>query len=179
MPRSACWVASAAATVVVAMGLVACGQAAFEASAVACGWQSRNEFLLSRVSTYQASSLLNQISHEGQNLLCQDTRTFYFACPAMSQPGSRRPEPAALASGGEQQWVSLAKASGYSYLLVAQGIEPDSMVAPPVGSGDFSSAPSGARLAESSAIGEVIPILEYRFADDNNRYTRYRLLKIR
>ena len=179
LPRGHRWIINASAAVVVAMGLVPCGQAAIEASAVACGWQTRDQFLLSRVPTYRASSLLNQISHQGQDLLCQDSRTFYFTCPATSRLGSRQVQPADLVSGGEQQWVSVARASGYSYLLVAQGIEPDSTAAQQQGAGGLSSVPSHARREESSAIGEVIPILEYRFADDNNRYTRYRLLKIR
>lgn len=179
LPRRVAWVVHGAAAIVVMIGLAPCGWAAIEASAVAVGWQTRDAFLLSRVSTYRASSLLNQISRQGQDVLCQDARTFYFACPATSRSDVRYPQISNLSPGGEEQWVSLARSAGYSYLLMAQGLEPDSTAIQRDGAGGFALDPSHARSSESSAIGEVIPILEYRFADDNNRYTRYRLLKIR
>jgi hypothetical protein len=74
--------------------------------------------------------------------------------------------------------IARAAREGYAYLLLAE----------PVTGGNSNSHPSPASVTEpgsDAANGkilesnsEVIPILEYCSADDNNRSIRYRLLKL-
>ncbi len=130
--------------------------------AVATGWQHRDDFLLAREPTYRAARMLNRIGHSSDRLLYQDSTggcvasTFYFNCPTARQVG-----------GG-----------GFTYVLVAEAAESASGAATDRRLSTPDSSPPAGSNNEVGPFGEVIPILEYRFADDNNRPIRYRLLRL-
>ena len=174
--------------------IIACGggSAAFDALPVALGRQSRHDFLLTQVGSYRAASLVNRIVRPGDRLLCQDPAAFYFSClttsgESIAVPAQRASSPgaatlprqvAAAATPDERAWIAAARATGCTYLLTAQRDAADertSLARPPAVASVLSPEPAAGKV---DATGEVIPILEYRFADDNNRYTRYRLVRL-
>jgi hypothetical protein len=179
LPRPARWLACCVLGAVALAGVVEGCRESAGLLAVATGWQRRDDFLLAREPSYRAASLVNRIGRPDDRVFCQDAQTFYFACPAANPsdfPASGRE---AFGAWSERQWVGWARAAGYSYLLLANRLQHDSR--PPGRAGQMTAgSPLAPRAAdEPGPIGPVMPILEYRFADDNNRYTRYRLLKLR
>jgi hypothetical protein len=147
--------------------------------AVACGWQPREAFLLDHSGSYRAATILNQICCDGQRLLSQDAENLYFSCPTTlatvpaDAPGSGVPQEVT------RRLIARGHREGYAYLLLAEPVvngraqwapSPDSVLAA-IHQDDL-----GGEILNSN--GEVIPILEYCYADDNNRYVRYRLLKL-
>jgi hypothetical protein len=150
-----------------------------ETLAVAVGWQSRRDFLLARQPAYRAAWWFNRIQRPGDRLLAQDPRVFYFDCPtaALAGVGLERGNPA---EGTDLKgWIAAARRGGFSYLLTA---EPLAGSPSPAGSVDDSSGHSAGpsrNYPELSADGQVIPILEYCFADDKSRRIRYSLLRLR
>jgi hypothetical protein len=174
-PRVVARVAICAAAV---PGVAVACQLAAGSLAVAVGWQSRHDYLLARAPTYQAASRLNQIIGQGQRLFCQDPRALYFAC-STARPVDLEPHVSPpTADASDDAWLAWAHAQGFTYLLLARPVEPAS-------NGQvLSSRSSGATVlpaapaAVPAAFGELLPILEYRFADDNNRPIRYSLLRV-
>ena len=152
--------------------------------AVATGWQHRDDFLLTREPTYRAARMLNRIQNSSDRLLYQDSTgggvasTFYFNCPAARQVGAADWLSWSSAARNDAALTDAASASGFTYVLVAEpagfarGAATDRGLSTP-----DASAAAGSN-DEVGPIGEVIPILEYRFADDNNRPIRYRLLRL-
>jgi hypothetical protein len=113
-----------------------------------------------------------------RRLFCQDPRTFYFACPTVSDDGFPRQQSSGPADSTLCGVLQRARGAGCSYLLLAEPLASASRTGPSgreVPEGPLSLAAEN----DSPQIGQVMPILEYRFADDNNRSIRYRLLRIR
>jgi hypothetical protein len=177
--RPARTVVGAALATVMLLAPVACVDAALQASWVAIGWQSRHEFLLSRVGTYRAASMLDRIGHRGDRVLCQDPRTLYLPCSTHSPRHLAESIGTANESLPEREAIALAQSGGCTYLLLAQGDAPEPRAASPCAAADSTELKSAANAITPSPIGQLIPILEYRFADDNNRFIRYRLLRLR
>lgn len=150
-----------------------------ETLAVAVGWQTRRDFLMARQPAYRAAWWFNRIQRPGDRLLAQDPRAFYFNCPTAALGGAG-PKGGNLPHFTDLNgWIAAARQGGFSYLLTAEPLAADQSFA---GSHDDSSGRStGAsrNYTELSADGQVIPILEYCFADDKSRRIRYSLLRLR
>jgi hypothetical protein len=148
---------------------------------VASGRRNRADYLAECVGSYRAAVVLDQICVPGQRLLTQSTENVYFSCPT-TFAGAADDVPAI---GGSEKsadasdlLIARAAREGYAYLLLAE----------PVTGGNSNSHPSPASVTEPGSVAangkilesnsEVIPILEYCSADDNNRSIRYRLLKL-
>jgi len=146
---------------------------------VAIGLERREDYLLARDPTYRAASLFNQICRPDQSVLCQDARNYYFAAPTAVASEGRGRRDNISSDLTPRQAVELARQSGHAYVLLAQKVDtsPHPGIAPLAA--ELAPARVDAPTEESDEGGEVIPILEYRFADDNNRCIRYRLLKLR
>jgi hypothetical protein len=174
-PRPARLLASCALGSLLLAGPLACCQRAASLLAVATGWQSREAFLLTREPTFRAAAVFNRIARAGDRLYCQDASTFYFACPAARDLRSLGQDSSAPEDRPAAERPASSGGAGCSYLLVAEPVEGDDQTRD---SSAAATLPIG--LEEDSARPrQVIPILEYRFADDNNRFIRYRLLRIR
>ncbi len=151
--------------------------------AVATGWQHRDEYLLAREPTYRAALMLNRIGRASDRLLCEDSpaawgaSTFYFNCPVARQVGVGS-TPDSSAARNDAAWIEAARAGGFTYLLLAEAVEAASVAASDSEPLSLDASPMAGISDEVGPIGEVIPILEYRFADDNNRPIRYRLLRV-
>ena len=162
-------------SVVVAVDLGELYRTAVPCLEVALGRRSRQAFLLEHEGSYRAAALLHAISVPGQTLLSEDANGFYFSCSThMADPalGSTN------AAGREQSLLAEGRRVGASYVLLAEPV-------PATGSAnsdaDSTAVLAAALPAEAEIFApsrEVIPILEYRFADDNNRCIRYRLWKL-
>ena len=152
--------------------------------AVATGWQRRDDFLLCREPTYRAALMLNRIGRPSDRLLCEDTSasclasTFYFNCPTVRQPVAVDSSRRSSTARDETAWTHAASASGFTYVLLADAVESASDGATDRTLSAAGASPPAVSQDEVGPIGEVIPILEYRFADDNNRPIRYRLLRL-
>lgn len=162
----------------IACPVLQCG-AMFDTLAVAVGWESRRDFLIAREPTYQAAWWFNRIQRPGDRLLAQDPRAFYFNCPTAAIVAGQRHDAQLPHVQDLQHWIAAARQGGYSYLLAAEPLEPGQS---PQGTRDDSSGHASGpsrNYAELSRGGQVIPILEYCFADDNSRRIRYSLLRLR
>jgi hypothetical protein len=142
---------------------------------VALGWQTREAFLLDHEGSYRAAVLLSAISNPGQRLLLEDANGLYFPCSTRkldlavngAEPESR-----------ERVLLEEAYRAGASFVLLAEPAPTTDKVHPAGDSTVILANPSPAESEIFAPSREVIPILEYRFADDNNRCIRYRLWKL-
>lgn len=153
---------------VLAIDLAAMWRTAAPSLGVALGGQSREAFLLERLGSYRAAAVLNLMNDQARPVLMIGDRGLYFSCPTsaaefQSGPHGRAP--------GIHEIVSEGRRVGAAYVLWAEPVD--------ASQAEVAGAPLLAARAEIlPAAGEVIPILEYRFADDNNRCIRYRLWKL-
>lgn len=178
LPRWASIVALLLA-VPVAVGPVAANCSALPGVlAVAIGTQRRGEFLAMNEPSYRAASLVNHLAGTGDSVLCHSTSTFYFSCPASHDRKLLPAELAGVTDGAPAQLVEWARRSGFTYLLLTEPLNSAASASESPAPQELSDALLAGEISESSAAGQVIPILEYRTADDNNRYTRYRLLRL-
>ncbi len=160
---------------VVVVDLVGLYRTAAPCLGVALGRQSRDAFLIENEGSYRAASLLRAIGRPGQTLLSEDSNRFYFSCSThLLSPTVGR----ATSAGREQILLAEARQAGASYVLLAEPVASTASAGSVADSTAVLAAvlPPGAEIFAPS--GEVIPILEYRFADDNNRCIRYRLWKL-
>lgn len=180
LPRPAGLLASLCLVAMALAPAISQWPAAADSLAVATGRQRRSDFLLTHEPTYRAASLLNRIRRTEDRILCQDARMFYFDCQTCWQDVQSFPR---SLGDRERDASQRACSDGFTYLLLAEAGNQASNSAT-AGSDAESPPPSDSTLSDSTpsrkfgAIGEVIPILEYRFADDNNRLIRYRLLRL-
>lgn len=165
--------------VTISCPLARCG-AAVESLAVAVGWQSRSDYLLAREPTFCAASLFNKIRRPDDRLLTQDPRGFYFHCPTSAIDNF---EPLATGPAKDatdlEHWIALARRQGCSYLLATELLPAENSKKVRAGTDSASGSSPVRQYVESVQGDQVIQILEYCFADDNSRRTRYSLLRLR
>jgi len=185
LPLAAQHCAAWACLLLVVAGLRLPAARAWQSLAVATGRQSRQAYLLEHEPTYRAASLVNQIRRSGQRLFSQDARGLYFACvtgtgACVTATGAApsKKSLAAVDAGESQELIAWARAMGYAYLLLAEAVEEPDASAQQATAGNPRRYDAEPLAEQLDATGKVIPILEYCFADDNNRSIRYRLLKL-
>ena len=120
LPRGPRWIASAA----LGLALLVCSAAAavrcHDRLAVACGWESRDEYLLRREPTWQAARVLNQVAHPGDCLLSQDFRAFYFNCRLTREDLYRRRTGYDKLVTDPSAFSQQMRTAGFTYLLLAE-----------------------------------------------------------
>jgi hypothetical protein len=144
---------------------------------VALGLQSRHSYLLAASGSYRAATVYNQIRLPDQKLLSTDPANFYFAS-ATSPIASPNDEP-----GAEEipfdKLVEEASARGCGYLLVSETLQQAPVQQAPDSASTCAALADRVGAAEKFAgAAEVIPIVDYDFADEYQRTTRYRLWKL-
>ncbi len=141
--------------------------------AVACGLESREDYLYRMEPTYAAADLANQLLPPESHLLSQDYRTFYFKCRTTREITYRR-------RTGYDRWISSAddlhrylRRAGFTHLLLAEntadkGIQFDDTL------------PSLADAADGSPDAKLFEELtSYRFRDADGAVRQYRLVALR
>jgi hypothetical protein len=142
---------------------------------VALGCQTREAFLLDHEGSYRAAALLGAISHPEQRLLLVDANSLYFPCSTHRRdPALNRAKP----ESRERLFLEEAHRAGASFVLLAEPARTTDEANSPADSTAMLAWPLPAESEIFAPSREVIPILEYRFADDNNRCIRYRLWKL-
>lgn len=135
--------------------------------------------MLDRSGSYRAARVLNQICRDGQRLLSQDAENLYFSCPTtLATVPADDPGPG-VSREVTRRLIARGHREGYAYLLLAEPVVNERAQAAPSPDSVLAATYQdevGGEILNSN--GEVIPILEYCYADDNNRYVRYRLLKL-
>ena len=178
LPRPALAVAASALAVLAVVGAVPGWSNAARSLAVASGYERRGEFLTRYEPSYRAASLVNRLIGPDDRLFCQDTGTFYFDCFATNDRDPRQSFPWDSGGDAPRLLVDWAKRAGFAYVLLSEPLAAASndqlLPDAPSSDGPVGLEPEG----ELGPIDQVIPILEYRFADDNNRCIRYRLLRL-
>lgn len=170
------WLASGALAVMLVLGAAWPVYRARDKIAVAVGIESREGYLFRAEPTYEAAYIVNHLLHEGDRLLSQDYRAFYFDCAVTREsiyrretaydatlPADRRPE--ALAENLRRR--------GFTHVLVAEN---DS------GSG-IRYEPTLARLVGTEEVCEqnqaFARLANYRFRDADGGSRRYQLFLLR
>ena len=179
LPRPQAIVIVGVVALVAGAGLGPLLEKSYDRWPVALGRLRRDEFLLAREPGFRAAALVSQICQPDDRALVQDASGLYFPCRTESSSRCWRPLVALPGGGGPRRLIRAAQRAGYAYLLLAEPVVDDSKAA----TGDRSQL--AARYLEQRLLdrstddGEVVRILQYRFADSNHRHIRYRLLKLR
>ncbi len=165
------------------LGLVAClalvqvgdmARSVLPKTGVALGCQSREAYLLAACGSYRAAAVFNQIRLPEQRLFSTSTGCLYFA--SSTKRGTAIVEASQFAAA---EIVAQAREQGCDYLLVAEPLRPETGRAFDSDASDHL-VPGGEppALEKFAGAAEVIPIVEYEFADEYQRTTRYRLWKL-
>jgi len=152
-------------------------RSALPKAAVALGGQSRESYLLAACGSYRAAAVFNQIRLPEQRLFSTSSGCLYFTSPIATSSaldgalGESGITPAQIAEEAQRQ--------GCDYLLLAQPLtsEPRHPLDSDA-SGQARQAGKPLNVEKFAGAVEVIPIVEYEFADEYQRTTRYRLWKL-
>jgi hypothetical protein len=141
--------------------------------AVACGWQTRDDFLLQHEPTYRAAAVANAILSDEARILSQDYRAFYFHAHITRESIYRR------ATHYEQtlhvpQLARELRKLGFTHVLLVEK--------------------TGARERESTTLNQLVAkaetgeprvgrrlacLDEYQFVDSDGVTRNYRLIELR
>lgn len=144
--------------------------------AVALGWQSREAYLLAASGSYRAATVFNQVRRPDQRLFSNTTGCLYFASPVTVAASGQNA--AGESQTAEARIVGEAHRQGYDYLLLAHPLEPAGDKDADAGAGVGVHAIDRPDTEKFAGAVEVIKIVEYEFADEYQRTTRYRLWKL-
>lgn len=141
--------------------------------AVACGWQSRDDFLLKHEPTYRAACLANTMLSEEARILSQDYRAFYFDAHITRESIFRRATHYEQALRAPHLAQELRK-RGFTHLLLVKK--------------------TGSPAAESTALNQLVAeaqreeprtgrrlacLDEYDFVDSDGVRRNYQLIELR
>jgi len=165
------------------LGLVAClalvhvgdlARSVLPRIGVALGFQSRESYLLAACGSYRAAAVFNQIRMPEQRLFSTVSGCLYFASST-----TQRTMLAEESQIAPAEIVALARQQGCDYLLLAEPSVPETgRVLDGNASGRLVPGGEPPELEKFAEAAEVIPIVEYEFADEYQRTTRYRLWKL-
>jgi hypothetical protein len=141
--------------------------------AVACGWESKEQFLLRKEPSYAAASLANDLLGSDAHVLSQEHRAFYFQCRVTRENIYRRRTHYEQALESPAELSQQLRAAGFTHLLLAEsennrGIQYEAtlsrLVAEQIAEGGEASL---------SCLGD------YRYEDSDGAVRRYRLMMLR
>jgi hypothetical protein len=138
---------------------------------VACGVESRDDYLSRREPTYPAASLANALATPGMRLLSQEHRAFYFDAPVIRESIYRRRTGYDRLLSADDLSTRLRQA-GFTHLLLAE-----SLAASGIRYNDTLSRLADAALSRGD--GKLECLMEYRAADADGAVRRYRLMALR
>lgn len=169
-PRRAAWALLALVVAVDAVGPV---RRAGGNVAVACGWQSRSDFLLQHEPTYRAACVANAILSDEARILTQDYRAFYFDAQMTRESiyrratqYDRRLHPAALSTE--------LRLRGFTHLLLV-----DKTGAPTAESTTLNELVRKAQATETAENRRLACLDDYHVVDSDGVERRYRLIELR
>jgi hypothetical protein len=142
---------------------------------VACGLQSREDYLAAHEPSWLAADISNQLFGTTGHLLSQDYRAFYFLCPVTRESIYRRDGHPSYDRQitDPRRFSRTLRDAGFTHILLVDNLN---------GRGD-SFDPTLSRLADAqwAAGGNdgLIRMAEYRFRDDDGIVRRYRLVLLR
>lgn len=163
---------TAAVTMVVGLSMLALSRCRQEL-AVACGLESREDYLFRVEPTYRAADLANHLLPPEAHVLSQDYRTFYFRCRTTREVIYRR-------RTQYDRWINTPaelhrylRRAGFTHLLLAEnvggkGIEYDATLQELAGGND--------QLPDTEQFDELT---SYRFRDTDGAVRQYRLVALR
>ena len=142
---------------------------------VACGAQSRADYLRRHVGTFAAAEVANRVVHRGSRLLSQDGCALYFDCPVVTEADCRLPEAPISSQGQPAAVLQRLFQAGFTHLLLCSplGGADDSLT-----SDTLLAQAVGAELAKPDPEA-VLPLTEYYFTDITGRRLHYQLLMLR
>lgn len=173
LPRGPRWITGAA----LGLALLTCSAAAavrcHDRLAVACGWQSRDEFLMQREPTWPAARVLNELVHPDDHILSQDFRAFYFNCRLTREDLYRRRTGYDLQVTDPQAFSKQMREAGFTYLLLAENQACDGYQFDPT----LSELAEG-QWASGNSTGMTV-LTEYDFEDVDGGLRHYRLVMLK
>jgi hypothetical protein len=161
----------ASCAAVVALGAMMPGYRARHHTAVAFGFESREQYLERCEPTYQAARFVNAHLPSDAHILSQDYRAFYFDRPVTRENAFRRVTayPRHLADPAEL--VPLLRAAGFTHLLLAQADGAAVRY-----NGTLSRHMTAAQAADA---GQQVTLLGYEFLEPDGSRRHYRLVELR
>jgi hypothetical protein len=144
---------------------------------VALGGQSRESYLLAACGSYRAATVFNQIRLPEQRLFSTSSGCLYFTSPTVTS--SAFDGAVGVAGFTPAQIAAEAQRQGCDYVLLAQPSTSDPRHLLDSNASRLAcQAGSSLNVEKFAGAVEVIPIVEYEFADEYQRTTRYRLWKL-
>lgn len=141
--------------------------------AVACGWESKEQYLLRREPSYAAASLANDLLGRDAHVLTQEHRAFYFQCQVTRENVYRRRTHYEQTLESPLELSRQLRAAGFTHLLLAES-ENDRGI-------QYEPTLSRLVAAQADAGGEALLscLGGYRFEDSDGAVRRYRLMMLR
>jgi hypothetical protein len=137
---------------------------------VACGWETRDEYLARAEPTWQAACVSNALYREGDHILSQEHRAFYFKGRVTREHLYRRRTGYDRQIAEPLQFSRRLREAGFTHLLLAENR----------GEAGVDYDPTLSRLADAERAaggGESLLILtDYTFPDSDGGLRRYRLI---
>ena len=157
-----------------AASLLACSLAALarcgDRVAVACGWESRAEYLTRCEPTWPAAQVSNDLANRSDHILSQEHRAFYFNCRVTRENLYRRRTGYDRQIHDPHQFSRRLREAGFTHLLLAE----NRSTAGPQYDSTLSRLADAQRAADG---GESLTTLtEYEFPDADGGIRRYRLV---
>lgn len=140
---------------------------------VACGWESREDYLSRHEPTWPAAEIANRILGPDAHLLSQDYRAYYFQCRVTRENAYRRRTRYDLEVHKPSELCHTLRRAGFTHLLlventIGQGIQFDSTL----------SRMADAQWA-SDAKDSLLKLADYQVRDSDGALRRYRLVMLR
>lgn len=162
------------ATAALGASLLACSLAAAarcgDRIAVACGWESRAEYLRRSEPTWPAAHVSNELAKRNDHILSQEHRAFYFNCRVTRENLYRRRTGYDRRISDPSQFSRQLRDAGFTHVLLAEnrstaGVQYD---------------PTLSRLADAQRAADggesLVTLTEYEFPDADGGVRRYRLV---
>ncbi len=141
--------------------------------AVACGWESREDYLSRCEPTWQAARLVNRLAQPGDRILSQERRAFYFDCPLTQEDVYRRRTGYEKEVTDPLEFGRQMRGLGFTYLLLAENY----------GSEGIQYDPTLSQLADSQwdagANDSLMTLCDYEFEDADGGMRHYRLVMLK
>lgn len=140
--------------------------------AVACGLESREEYLSRHEPTWPAAEIANRILEPTAHLLSQDYRAYYFQCRVTRENAYRRRTRYDLEVDKPADLCRTLRRAGFTHLLLAenagsQGIQFDDTLS---------------RLVDAQWANDpthsLLKLADYQFRDSDGALRRYRLVML-
>ncbi len=172
LPRAPRGIAMAALAAVLSAACFAALTRCADCMAVACGLEGREAYLTRSEPTWLAADASNQLGNDGDHILSQEHRAFYFHCRVTRENLYRQRTGYDREITDPREFSRRLREAGFTHILLAEnrratGIQYD---------------PTLSRLAEAQwAAGDrdsLVRVADYEFDDADGAVRRYRLVML-